>query len=51
MYKLKFGYEFNKLFNTQQIRRYHEGNQGVSSENTSGNIGLHGLTFSVELYF
>lgn len=51
LFKVKVGYEFNKWFNTQQIRRYHQGNEGVSSENTSGNIGLHGATFSAEIYF
>jgi hypothetical protein len=49
--KLKAGYEFNKWFNTQQIRKYMDDNEGVSCDNTSGDIGLHGGVFSVEIYF
>ncbi len=50
-YKFKLGYEFNKWFDIQQIRRYHAGNEGVSSNNTSCNLGLHGGIFSAEIYF
>lgn len=49
--KLKLGYEFNKWFNVQQVRRYHFGNAGVSSNNTSGNLTLHGCVVSAEIYF
>ncbi len=46
----KVGYEFNHWFNTPQLRRYHDGNEGVSSD-SSGNIGFHGATLSVNFYF
>lgn len=47
---LKAGYEFNHWFNTPQLRRYHSGNEGISSD-SSGNIGFHGATLRANLHF
>lgn len=47
---LKAGYEFNQWFNTPQLRRYHTGNRGVSSD-SKGNICFHGATLSLNFYF
>jgi hypothetical protein len=49
--KMKLGYEFNRWFNTPQIRRYHSGNKGISSDGASGQLCLHGATLSFEIYF
>jgi hypothetical protein len=46
----KLGYEFNHWFHTPQLRRYHDGIEGVSSD-ASGNIGLQGVTLSLNFYF
>jgi len=50
-FNFKIGYEINHWFNTQQLRRYHDGAVSVSSNNTSGNIALHGATLSFEFVF
>ncbi len=50
-FRVKAGYEFNQYFNTPQLRRYHYGNDGVSSGSTSSNVTLHGGAVSFELYF
>lgn len=49
-FQFRVGYEFNHWFNTPQLRRYHDGNEGVSSD-SSGNIGFHGGTLSFNFYF
>jgi len=47
---LKAGYELNYWFNTPQLRRYHFGNEAVSSD-AFGNTGFHGATLSATIYF
>ncbi len=49
---INVGYEMTQWLHTPQIRRYNaeEGSVGSTSAN-SGNILLHGLTASVDLYF
>jgi hypothetical protein len=47
---LKGGYDFSYWFNTPQLRRYHNGNNGVSSD-SSGNIGFHGATLTASIIF
>ncbi len=49
--RLKAGYEFNRWFNTPQLRRYQYGNDGASNSATEGGIGLHGALIGIDLYF
>ena len=51
LFRVKVGYEYNKWFDTPQLRRYHYGNEGVSHSGSSGNIGLHGLSVTTDFYF
>lgn len=50
-FRFKAGYEFNNYFDTPHLRRYHYNNDGVSNSSTAGNVAMHGITFSGQLYF